>query len=204
MTPPCLRSGTRPDRGFTLLELLIAFGILALTMGSLIGIQGASISWAAQAIERRDTSVMADTVFRRIVYEVDKHQDGETGTADVMYGEYIQLEGAARDRWKDYRLLVRKRRGMVVGTDPTGKLEDLFTDTGATSGSSSSSSSSRTGGSSSGTGSGSGSGSSETEPTSGEEAYLVELDVFFGEETETPVLTLKSVVPIPPSEEEAK
>ena len=138
---------------------------------------------------------MADTVFRRIVYEIGEWNDGQRGDAAEWYADFAQVPpGPQRDRWKRYRLELRKRKGLVAGTDPSGALGALFEDAGTTSNSSSSSSSSST----SGTGTGTGSGSSSSEgdgATTGEPAYMIELSVFFMEREE-PELVLRSIVPV--------
>lgn len=184
----------RAARGFTLLELVFAFAILALALVGLMESQAKSMDKSVKTLELRDLRVMADTVFRRIVYEIGEWNDGQRGDAAEWYADFAQVPpGPQRDRWKRYRLELRKRKGLVAGTDPSGALGALFEDTGTTSNSSTSSSSSTSG---TGTGTGSGSSSSEGDgATTGEPAYMIELSVFFMEREE-PELVLRSIVPV--------
>lgn len=188
-------SPRRAARGFTLLELVFAFAILALALVGLMESQAKSMDKSVKTLELRDLRVMADTVFRRIVYEIGDWNDGQRGDAAEWYADFAQVPpGPQRDRWKRYRLELRKKKGLVAGTDPSGALGALFEDTGTTTNSSSSSSS----GSTSGTGTGKGTGSSSSEgdgATTGEPAYMIELSVYFMEREE-PEMVLRSIVPV--------
>lgn len=187
-------------RGFTLLELVFAFAILALAIVGLMESQTKSMDKGGKTLELRDLRVMADTVFRRIVYESSKWEDGQRGDAADWYADFAQVPaGPQRDRWKQYGLQLRKKKGLVAGTDPSGGLTALFEDGGA--------SSSTTSGSSSGTGTGTGTGSSSSSSESdgaatGEPAYLLELSVYF-QDREEPELVLRSIVPVTKDELEA-
>jgi prepilin-type N-terminal cleavage/methylation domain-containing protein len=176
------------DRGFTLLEVMCAFGILAVAMGVTIQIEVHAVRNAEKALEYRDTAVMADTVFRRVVYEGNQHwPEGHSSTADISYAEYIGLKGIARDRWSNYKILIHRKRGMVVGTDPSGHLESLF-DGGAA-------------GKPIPTGTGPTTPPTETS-AAGEQAWLVTMEVFWGDDLVNPVHTLRSILPLQPDEEE--
>jgi type II secretory pathway pseudopilin PulG len=203
-TGPRPPSGPRRDaRGFTLLELVFAFAILALAIVGLMESQTKSMDKGVRTLELRDLRVMADTVFRRIVYEITKWDDGQRGDAADWYADFAQVPaGPQRDRWKRYRLELRKRKGLVAGTDPSGGLgalfEDAMTSTGTGSSGTGSSGTGSSGTGSSGTGSGTGSGSTSggTEgATTGEPAYMIELSVYF-EDREEPELVLRSIVPV--------
>jgi hypothetical protein len=170
---------------------MCAFGILALAMGAMIQIDALAVRNAEKALEYRDTSVMADTVFRRVVYEGNEiWPEGRSGTADLFYAEYIGLKGLARDRWSNYKILIHRKRGMIVGTDPSGHLDNLFegVDDGSTRGT--------------GTPTGTGTGTTPEATGAGEQAWLVTMEVFWGDDLVTPVHTLRSVLPLQPSEEE--
>jgi prepilin-type N-terminal cleavage/methylation domain-containing protein len=200
------RPARRPEGGFTLLEVMLAFAIVAIAMSFLALSQQQSFNAGAKALDLRDIRGMADTVFRRIVYEHWKWNDGDTGTADQWYAEFADLRGAQRDKWKVYRLVLHKRKGVVAGTDPSGRLDSLFSDTdfydrdrygqprSSTSSSSSTSPANGTGGT---TGTADGSANN----VAGEPAYLIALDVFL-EGNEEPEMTLRSILPVPDSERE--
>src|SRR5262249_36636886 len=117
------------ERGFTLMEIMLAFILLAICLSLLAGVQNDAMNRATSALDKRDVSVAADTVFRRMIYEVDKQQDGFSAGLDQMYRDYIGLTGAAKDRWAIYRAVVHRKRGLAAGTDPTGKYQDLFSET---------------------------------------------------------------------------
>jgi type II secretory pathway pseudopilin PulG len=183
------------ERAFTLLEVMVAFGILALALGGLILFDVAAVRKAEKALELRDTSVMADTIFRRVVYEGNRlWPDGHAGTADVFYGEYIGLKGVARDRWANYRIVIERRRGMIVGTDPSGHYDPIFEE-------SERGTEPTAGGTTSGTGSTPGTG---TDTGAGEQGWLVTMNVFFGDDQMDPVHSLRSILPLQPDEEEER
>jgi prepilin-type N-terminal cleavage/methylation domain-containing protein len=193
-----VRPGPRASRGFTLLELVVAFAILSIVIVNCVAIQASSVDTGAKAIDIGNLRVMADTVFRKIVYEHWKWQDGMHGTADEWYADFVGIRDTAkRDRWRIYRLELHKKKGMVAGTDPSGRIEALFEGGDDGSSTTTSTSSSSTSGSTSGTGTGTGT----EEPTAGEPAYQIELDVFLLD-AEEPELRLRSVIPVPDSERE--
>jgi hypothetical protein len=180
---------------------MLAFALLAITMSFLTVANEQSFRSGVKALDLREIRGMADTVFRRIVYEHWKWNDGDTGTADQWYAEFADIRGSQRDRWKVYRLVLRKRKGVVAGTDPSGRLDNLFeegdfydrdrygeprsrrTEPDTTSGT--------TGGTEGAAGT----------SAAGEPAYLVELSVYL-EGSEEPETTLRSIVPVPESERE--
>ena len=194
-------SSARARGGFTLLEVVIAFSILAMVMAALAGVQTYSVNIGSKALDARDVREMSDTVFRRFIYELQNYTDGMQETGGKAYAEFAGVPRNERHRWDLYTLRYHKRKGMAAGTDPKGQTEDLFgTASKDETGKSSSSSSSSHSSSSSGTGGSSGSGSADA--STGVEAYLLSLEVFYtGQGTEEPLLTLSTVVPIPASEE---
>jgi prepilin-type N-terminal cleavage/methylation domain-containing protein len=190
---------SRASRGFTLLELVIAFAILSIVIVSAVEVQATSVTRAAKARDLRELRILADTVFRRIVYEDWKWQDGMRGTADEWYADFAGFSESAKHRWKIYRLELHKRKGMVAGTDPTGKTDALFSGESDTTTTTNPSSTSSTSGSSSTPGSSTTGGAED--PNVGEPAYEIELDVF-SDESEEPIFKLRSVVPVPDKERE--
>ncbi len=198
-------TSSRVSRGFTLLELVIAFAILSIVIVSAVEVQASSVTRAAKARDLRELRILADTVFRRIVYEDWKWQDGMRGTADEWYADFAGFSESAKHRWKVYRLELHKRKGMVAGTDPSGKTDALFSGESDTTTTANPSSTSSTSGSSTTSGTSGTSGSSTTggadDPNVGEPAYEIELDVF-SDESEEPIFTLRSVVPVPDKERE--
>ena len=178
--------GPRGARGFTLLEVLIAFAIMAIALALMTEAQTKAVNAGAMALDLRDIRGASDTVFRRFIYEITTVNDGDTAGLDTWYAEYIGLRGNLRDRWSTYRGVVHKQRGLAAGTDPTGKSQPLFEgQSGSNSSSSSSSSSSGTG--------------PTADATAVEEVYLLTLEVFHGTEEPDPVMTLRTIVPIPSS-----
>lgn len=195
---PVPRPPGRSAAGFTLLELMFAFAILAVVMAGLAGAETSSRAKAQKAVELRELRVMADTVFRRIVYEHGRWEDGQRGQADEWYADFAMIPpGPLRERWKQYRLELRKRKGLIAGTDPSGQLESLV-DGGSASGAS--------GTSGSGAGVGTGTAPPPTSGTpestaSGEPAWLVELSVYLADR-EQPEIVLRSILPL--SDEERR
>jgi hypothetical protein len=165
---------------------MVAFAILAVGLAYMTVAQNQCLDRGVRALNLRDMRVMADTVFRRMVYEYWRWNDGDSGTADQWYAEFAGLRGASKDRWRIYRLVLRKRKGVVAGADPSGRLDSLFEeedfydrDTSGTS----------TG--STGTGS-----DATTAAAAGESAYRLELEVYL-EGRDEPEMVLRSIVPEP-------
>lgn len=191
-------TGRAGERGFTLVELLVAFAILAVAMAYMTQIQTRSLQLGAKARDLRDIRVMSDTVFRKFIYELFQTNDGYNGTGDILYAQYAEIPSAQRDQWRQFRLVFHKEKRMAAGTDPTGGVPGIET---STNGSTLSSSTTQ-----SGSTSGSGTGTSTTTPDiSGEPVYVLRLEVFTGEESEEPEVVLRTIVPVPPAElEESK
>jgi prepilin-type N-terminal cleavage/methylation domain-containing protein len=180
----------RAERGFTLLETVCALAVMAIVLGSLTVVSNNSISKGGRASDLRSLRVMADTVFRRIVYEHWKWDDGMSGTADEWYADFAEIPaGPPRERWKVYRLELTKTQKLVAGTDPDGGLENLmdsdpYDSTTVTPQPKTTS----------GTGT-----ETPAEEQTAEPVYVVELRIYALEDTE-PTFTLRSIVPVPESE----
>jgi hypothetical protein len=185
---------------------MCAFGILAVALSFLTIGEHQSMERGSQAVDLRDMRVMADTVFRRIVYEYWKWNDGDRGPGDQWYADFAGMRGTQKERWKVYSLVLRKRKGMVAGVDPSGRVGGLFEEEDYYDrdryGESASSTSGSGGTSSSGSGSTSGSGSAadaSNDAASGEPAYRIELEVYLQDRDE-PEMVLSSIVPVPANE----
>jgi prepilin-type N-terminal cleavage/methylation domain-containing protein len=193
--PPLAR---RRARGFTLIEVMFALAIFSIAMVLLAQSQSESVESAVKALDLREVRIAGDTIFRRYVYELHKMNDGDSGGLDIWYGEYVGLRGAERDRWGAYRGVFHKKRMLVAGSDPSGKSESLF-GSGSEPGTTSKTTTKTT--------SGSTSTSAAAADQTGEELYLLELDVFAQgaldeNGAEVPVLTLRTLVPVPAAEQE--
>jgi len=190
-------AGRAGERGFTLVELLVAFAILAVAMAYMTQIQTRSLQLGAKARDLRDIRVMSDTVFRKFIYELFQTNDGYNGTGDILYAQYAEIPSAQRDQWRQFRIVFHKEKRMAAGNDPTGGVPGLEGTDGTTQGSTTSTT---------GSTSGSGTGTSTTTPDiSGEPVYVLRLEVYTGEESEEPEVVLRTIVPVPPAElEESK
>lgn len=134
------------QRGFTLLEVMCAFAILAAVTGIMTVNFVRNVDLGVTALSHRELREAADTIFRKIIYEWEEYDDGAESTLDEIYGEFARLKGYQRDRWAIYRYHLEKKPTTVVGvsedTDETlFDRQDDEQDQGTTSSSGSSSSS---------------------------------------------------------------
>jgi len=184
-------TSARPERGlrgrvegFTLLEVLVSFAILSIVLAALAEVHVSAVRKGGLAVDYREAREGADTIFRRIAYEIDKPEwpDGRRFTFDIEYGQYIGLPTYERDRWRAFVGVLRKQRRMAAGTDPSGQTPGLEGERVA----------------------GGERREEEKKPEdgqeSGEEVYQVSLDVYLGEEEQTPFLTLSTYLPVPESD----
>jgi len=175
-------SPTRPriEAGFTLLEVLCAFAILAALTGWMTVNFVQNVEKGVTALSHRELREAADTIFRKIIYEWEEYDDGSESTLDDIYGEFARLKGWERDRWAIYRYRLEKQPKTVVGMSEDDD-ETLFDsqddlDDGSSSSSSSSSSSA-------------GEAGADTLP--GVELVRIKMDIYRTDElTEEPLLTL--------------
>jgi hypothetical protein len=163
---------------------MVAFMILAIVLTAMNTVHVEAVRKAAIAVDFREAREGADTVFRKIVYEIDKPMwpDGRTFTFDDEYGALLGLKPHLRDRWRAFRGVLRKQPRMAAGTDPSGRTPGLVDDQDARE---EERREAREG---------------DEASRTGEEVYLVSLDVFLGEDAQTPFLTLSTYVPMPESE----
>jgi prepilin-type N-terminal cleavage/methylation domain-containing protein len=179
------RPGTAREAGFTLLEVMVAFMILAIVLTAMNTVHVEAVRKGAIAVDYREAREGADTVFRKIVYEIDKPAwpDGRTFTFDDEYGALLGLKPHVRDRWRAFRGVLRKQPRMAAGSDPTGRTPGLVDTQDRRE---EERREAREG--------------DDEASRTGEEVYLVSLDVFLGEEAQAPFLTLSTYVPMPESE----
>jgi prepilin-type N-terminal cleavage/methylation domain-containing protein len=117
----------RHQRGFTLLEVMAAFGILAGVVGFVSVIWSQNIDKALNAITRRELREAGDTIFRRFLYEHHKHSDGMGGSLEDFYADWCGFKGHARERWGIYRFEMRKRLKVAAGSAAEGSsAESIF------------------------------------------------------------------------------
>lgn len=113
--------------GFTLLEVMCAFAILAIVSAFMVVLWTQSLDKAGTAIDRREMREIADSFFSRVLYEDTEHRDGDSGTMDIAYGQWADLPQARRDRYRDYRYVLEKRLVTAAGTSSTDSdAEPLF------------------------------------------------------------------------------
>lgn len=155
-------------------------------LASLSTVQAEAVRKGGLAVDYREAREAADTVFRRIAYEIDKPDwpDGKQFGFDIEYGQYIGLPTYERDRWHAFRGVLHKQHRMAAGSDPSGQVQGVEgerTDANA--------------------------GTKKEAPKkdgdaqeTGEEVYQVSLEVFLGEESQAPFLTLSTYFPVPDSE----
>ena len=115
----------RTQRGFTLLEAICAFLILALITAQVSQIFWNNVRKGAKALSHRELREAADTIFRKMIYEWELYKDGDSRTLDEEYAEFADLEGMQRDRWAEYRYDLEKKRQSVVGSSIDGE-DTLF------------------------------------------------------------------------------
>jgi prepilin-type N-terminal cleavage/methylation domain-containing protein len=106
----------RASRGFTLLEVMCAFAILAMVTSFLTQSFHENFEKAERAIARREVREAGDTIFRRILYELQEHQDGKTGSLEEFYAGWCRFKGHARERWRDYSFELSKKVKVAAGS----------------------------------------------------------------------------------------
>ncbi len=127
MSPRLATATRRQQGGFTLLEVMAAFGILAGVVGAVSVIWSQNIDKALNAITRRELREAGDTIFRRILYEHHKHSDGMSGSLEDFYADWCGFKGHARERWGIYRFEMRKRLKVAAGAAAEGSdAESIF------------------------------------------------------------------------------
>lgn len=115
------------QRGFTLLEVLLAFAILSIVTTLMTEIISANMEKAADAIDKRELREIADTIFGKILFEQTEHRDGEEGSISVDYGQWANLPQERADRFDMYRWRLKKIETVAAGeTEGADDSEQLF------------------------------------------------------------------------------
>jgi len=131
--------------GFTLLEVLLAFAILAIITTLMTQIVSSNMEKAADAIDQRELREIADTLFGRILFEQTEHRDGDEGSIAVDYGQWAGLSQSRADRYSMYRWRLKKTEMVAAGASDESEDTESLTGDGSGSGSGSEESSSSTG-----------------------------------------------------------
>ena len=115
------------QRGFTLLEVMLAFAILATITGVMAQMIHNNMEKAAAAIDQRELRELSDTLFGKILFEQADHRDGDEGSIAVDYGQWAGLPQERADRYTSYRWRLKKEELVAAGeTDPNEDAESLF------------------------------------------------------------------------------
>ncbi len=127
--PAATSAAPTAPRGFTLLEVMFAFAILAILTGTMAQMIHNNMEKAAAAIDQRELRELADTLFGKILFEQADHRDGDEGSIAVDYGQWAGLPQERADRYEIYRWRLRKTEMVAAGTtDPDDDEENLFGD----------------------------------------------------------------------------
>lgn len=178
---------SRRSSGFTLLEVMCAFAILALLTSLITEICHKANRQGDEAADLRDLREAADTVFRRLCYEDGVHPDGMRASLESFYAEWANLSRRERNRWRDYELEFRRRARTAAGEPTNGDAEPIVE------GAKDSGSSGGAGGSPGGSGTGGSAGEKE-EDTSVKLVQLT-LEIFLRDEPETKLIVLQTFLP---------
>jgi len=108
---------------------MCAFAILAMITGLVTRSWTQNMAKAQRAISRRELREVADSCFRRILYELQNHEDGMTANvADFYARDWLKLEGREADKYRFYSLHLEKKLKSAAGTSDDTDAEPLFGD----------------------------------------------------------------------------
>lgn len=118
------------QHGFTLLEVMVSFAILAVVTTMMTLSISANMEKAADAIDQRELREIADTMFGKILFEQTEHRDGDTGSIAEEYGrKFAGLPQARADRYSMYGWRLKKTEVLAAGQAAKGEdTESLFGD----------------------------------------------------------------------------
>ena len=134
-------TSVRGQQGFTLLEVMCAFAILAMITGFMASSWSSNMDKAGRSLVKRELREAADTCFRRILFEEEEHSNGLEVNLEDFYGDWAGFKGAEREKWRRYVLVLEKKSKLAVGTSQDGDVDSLFGETGENTSTGSSSSS---------------------------------------------------------------
>lgn len=126
-----MQAAPAPHRaaGFTLLEVMFAFAILAIVTALMSEMIHHNMEKAGAAIDQRELRELADTLFGKILFEQSEHRDGDEGSIAVDYGQWAGLPQERQDRYSIYRWRLRKTEMVAAGSvDESDDAEGIFGD----------------------------------------------------------------------------
>ena len=104
------------QRGFTLIEVVVAFAIFALAIGAVYESFAGSVQRYLQAHERQEGALMLQSLLARLRATPAPWKPDETGILDGDWRWQIQVapfdaSTSERSPWRTFRVIVRLRHG---------------------------------------------------------------------------------------------
>lgn len=192
---------SRPARGFTLLEVMCAFAILALITSFISQTCHEAMERGGRAGDLRALREAADTVFRRLCYEDGLHADGMRASLADFYAAWAELPSVQRDRWTPYQMTFRRQPRTAAGEATAEGGEPLVGSSGSTGGRSTGTGSSSTGTGTGSTGTGGTTGASEEQEGTSVQLMQLTLTIWHEDAEEEPLIVLQTLLP-PQSKDE--
>ena len=121
-----MRPSSSNARGFSLLEVMVAFVILTFVTGTVVAQFWESVNATTTAVNQRELREAAESLFRRILYEREKWEDGDGGFMGKEYAEWTGLGSKLQDKWNDFRWELEKTPQLAAGNTDDGDVESVF------------------------------------------------------------------------------